>query len=107
MRARAIENQIHLVACDVAGSQAGHEMAGASVVVDPWGVVLAEAGRAPGSVTVTLTRVADSGTPARLSCSAESPADVPAFHLDEITVHDAVRTEQVAGPPPARHPLPR
>ncbi|SNQ46864.1 putative amidohydrolase [Frankia canadensis] len=41
-RARAIENQVYLVACNAAGRHAGRELAGASVVVDPWGEVVAE-----------------------------------------------------------------
>ncbi|WP_462188683.1 MULTISPECIES: nitrilase-related carbon-nitrogen hydrolase [unclassified Frankia] len=53
-RARAIENQVYLVACNAAGRQAGREMAGASVVVDPWGEVLAEAGPRPTTVRAEL-----------------------------------------------------
>jgi predicted amidohydrolase len=59
-RARAIENQVHLVACNLAGRHAGREMAGASVVVDPWGVVLAEGGQQPARVAAELDR----GSPA-------------------------------------------
>ena len=43
-RARAIENQAWVVACNTAGTHAGVEMGGRSVVVDPLGVVVAEAG---------------------------------------------------------------
>ena len=43
-RARAIENQAWVVACNSAGTHAGTEMGGRSVVVDPRGTVLAEAG---------------------------------------------------------------
>jgi predicted amidohydrolase len=43
-RARAIENQVYLVACAAAGTQAGLEMSGHSMVVDPWGEIVAEAG---------------------------------------------------------------
>jgi predicted amidohydrolase len=43
-RARAIENQVFLVGCNQVGVQEGVELAGHSVVVDPWGRVLAEAG---------------------------------------------------------------
>jgi predicted amidohydrolase len=46
-RARAIENQMYLVACAAAGSQAGLQMSGHSMVVDPWGAVVAEAGDGP------------------------------------------------------------
>ncbi|MFF2651396.1 carbon-nitrogen family hydrolase [Streptomyces sp. NPDC058045] len=43
-RARAVENQAYVLACGTAGSHAGVAQAGHSVVVDPWGEVLAEAG---------------------------------------------------------------
>jgi predicted amidohydrolase len=42
--ARAVENQMYVVACNTAGTHAGVEMGGHSMVVDPWGEVLAEAG---------------------------------------------------------------
>jgi predicted amidohydrolase len=43
-RARAIENQSYLLACNTAGTHAGVTMGGYSAVIDPWGEVLAEAG---------------------------------------------------------------
>jgi predicted amidohydrolase len=43
-RARAVEEQAFVLACGTAGTHAGVEQAGYSVVVDPWGRVLAEAG---------------------------------------------------------------
>jgi predicted amidohydrolase len=43
-RARAIEDQAWVVACNSAGRHAGVEMGGRSVVVDPRGAVVAEAG---------------------------------------------------------------
>jgi predicted amidohydrolase len=43
-RARAVENQCFVVQCNTAGTHANVEMGGYSQVVDPWGVVLAEAG---------------------------------------------------------------
>lgn len=42
-QARAVENQSYVVACNTAGTHAGVEMGGGSIVVDPWGTVLAEA----------------------------------------------------------------
>src|SRR5690606_2574230 len=44
LRARAIEDQCFVVACNTAGEHAGVPMGGASAVGDPWGTVLAEAG---------------------------------------------------------------
>lgn len=43
-RARAIENQTFVVACNGVGTQSGVELGGSSVVVDPTGVVVAQAG---------------------------------------------------------------
>ena len=41
-RARAVENQVYVLACGTAGEHAGVPQAGLSVVVDPWGEVVAE-----------------------------------------------------------------
>ncbi|MDT0389111.1 carbon-nitrogen family hydrolase [Streptomyces dubilierae] len=43
-RARAVENQSFVLACATAGAHAGVPQSGHSIVVDPWGEVLAEAG---------------------------------------------------------------
>jgi predicted amidohydrolase len=43
-QARAVENQSYVVACNTAGEHSGVPMGGGSIVVDPWGSVLAEAG---------------------------------------------------------------
>ncbi|WP_413758141.1 carbon-nitrogen family hydrolase [Streptomyces sp. MMBL 11-3] len=43
-RARAVEDQAFVLACGTGGGHAGVPQAGHSVVVDPWGEVLAEAG---------------------------------------------------------------
>ena len=53
-RARAIENQLFLVGCNQVGRQEGVELAGHSVVVDPWGEVLAEAGTGEEVLTVDI-----------------------------------------------------
>jgi len=44
VRARAVENQSYVLACNTAGTHAGVPMGAHSMVVDPWGAVLAEAG---------------------------------------------------------------
>jgi predicted amidohydrolase len=44
LRARAIENQVYVLACSAAGTQDGIEMAGHSLVIDPWGEIVAEGG---------------------------------------------------------------
>ncbi|MFD8479252.1 carbon-nitrogen family hydrolase [Kitasatospora sp. NPDC059673] len=43
-RARAVEEQAYVLACNTAGTHGGVEQAGRSLAVDPWGRVLAEAG---------------------------------------------------------------
>ena len=43
-RARAVEDQVFLLACNAAGRQGDVELAGHSAVIDPWGRVLGEAG---------------------------------------------------------------
>jgi predicted amidohydrolase len=43
-RARAVENQTFLIACNGAGVDHGTELAGNSLIIDPWGHVLARAG---------------------------------------------------------------
>ncbi|WP_069171700.1 carbon-nitrogen family hydrolase [Streptomyces griseus] len=51
-RARAVENQAYVLAVGSSGTHAGVEQAGHSIVVDPWGEVLAEAGAAEEVLTV-------------------------------------------------------
>ncbi|MCZ7458938.1 carbon-nitrogen family hydrolase [Streptomyces sp. WMMC940] len=53
-RARAVESQAYVLACCTAGTHAGVEQAGHSVVVDPWGEVLAEAGPDEETLVVDL-----------------------------------------------------
>jgi len=54
LRARALENQSYLLACNAAGRQGPVQLAGRSAVVDPWGEVLAEAGEGAQTLTVEL-----------------------------------------------------
>ncbi|MFI0258696.1 carbon-nitrogen family hydrolase [Streptomyces sp. NPDC017056] len=68
-RARAVENQSYVLACGTAGTNGGVEQAGHSVVVDPWGEVLAEAGPYEEVLTVELD-------PAKVS---KTRADFPAL----------------------------
>ncbi|MER6467272.1 carbon-nitrogen family hydrolase [Streptomyces collinus] len=53
-QARAVENQAFVLACGTAGTHAGVPQAGHSIVVDPWGEVLAEAGAGEEVLTVEL-----------------------------------------------------
>lgn len=60
-RARAVETQTYVLACCSAGTHAGVEQAGYSVVVDPWGETVAEAGAAEQVLTAEFdpARVAE------------------------------------------------
>ncbi|MET9529984.1 carbon-nitrogen family hydrolase [Streptomyces sp. NPDC006649] len=53
-QARAVENQAYVLACGSAGTHADVPQAGHSIVVDPWGEVLAEAGPDEEVLTVEL-----------------------------------------------------
>jgi predicted amidohydrolase len=55
-QARAVEDQTYVVACNTGGTHSGVEMGGGSIVVDPWGGVLAEAGTGEQVLRVTLDR---------------------------------------------------
>ncbi|ARP41946.1 MULTISPECIES: carbon-nitrogen family hydrolase [Geobacillus] len=48
LMARAIENQCYVVACNRAGSDPNNVFAGHSLIIDPWGEILAEADEDPG-----------------------------------------------------------
>jgi deaminated glutathione amidase len=58
LRARAIENGCFILAAAQAGRhESGRETYGHSLIVDPWGAVLAEAGVEPGIVMATIDPV--------------------------------------------------
>jgi predicted amidohydrolase len=54
LRARALEDQLFVVGCNQVGNQEGVELAGHSVVVDPWGRIIAEAGADEEVLTVDI-----------------------------------------------------
>jgi predicted amidohydrolase len=56
VRARAIENQVFMVAANQVGQHpGGHHSGGCSMIVDPWGTVLAQAdGETPGYIAAEL-----------------------------------------------------
>jgi len=55
LRARAIENQVFVVAANQVGAHpGGHRSGGRSMIVDPWGVVLAQAPDREGHVLAEL-----------------------------------------------------
>ncbi|RYL88904.1 carbon-nitrogen family hydrolase [Sporolactobacillus sp. Y61] len=51
---RAIENQVYVVACNRAGSDPDNHFAGHSLVIGPWGDILAEADENEGILSVDL-----------------------------------------------------
>jgi len=62
LRARAIENQCYLIAANQIGEHPGnHRSGGRSMIVDPWGVVLAQAPDTVGHIVaeVDLERLSD------------------------------------------------
>lgn len=54
VRARAVECQAYVLACGTAGTHAGVEQAGHSMIVDPWGEIVAEARPAEQALTADL-----------------------------------------------------
>jgi predicted amidohydrolase len=55
LRARAIENQCFVIAANQVGAHpGGHQSGGRSMIVDPWGIVLAQAGDRAGHIVADL-----------------------------------------------------
>lgn len=54
LQARAIENQMFVAACNTVGESGGSSFFGHSMVIDPWGEVLAEAGEEETVLTVEI-----------------------------------------------------
>jgi predicted amidohydrolase len=54
LRARAIENQCFVAACNRVGTTGNSTFFGASAVIDPWGETLIEGGEAEMILTVTI-----------------------------------------------------
>jgi omega-amidase len=61
LQARAIENQCFMLACNRVGSDGNNQFPGHSMVVDPWGNILAEGGEGEEIIraTLDLSQVAD------------------------------------------------
>jgi predicted amidohydrolase len=79
-RARAVESQAYVVACGTAGAHAGVEQAGHSVVVDPWGEVVAEAGPGEETLVVDLDPALVAKTRAEFPVLRDRVLGVPAPH---------------------------
>lgn len=54
LQARAIENQLYIVAVNAAGQIGDTTFGGHSMIVDPWGKIIVEAGEEPGLFTAEL-----------------------------------------------------
>ncbi|MBW7651146.1 carbon-nitrogen family hydrolase [Anoxybacillus sp. ST4] len=54
LMARAIENQCYVVACNRAGKDPNNEFAGHSMIVDPWGHIIAEGDEREAIVMATI-----------------------------------------------------
>ncbi|MBM7704768.1 carbon-nitrogen family hydrolase [Metabacillus iocasae] len=54
---RAIENQCYVVACNRSGTDPANTFAGHSLIIDPWGEILAEAGTEEETIFSTLDPV--------------------------------------------------
>ncbi|SES28738.1 Carbon-nitrogen hydrolase [Streptomyces sp. yr375] len=80
-QARAVENQAFVLACGTAGTHAGVPQAGHSIVVDPWGEVLAEAGSGEEILTVEFD-------PSRVATTREQ---FPALKDRMLGLHAPIR----------------
>ncbi|MCB9418758.1 MAG: carbon-nitrogen family hydrolase [Ardenticatenaceae bacterium] len=69
LRARAIENQMVVVACNRVGTTDGTSFFGHSCIIDPWGEIVVEAGDTPALLTVAVD----------LAKVAEIRAQIPVF----------------------------
>ena len=77
VRARAIENQCFVIAANQWGTHApGLASGGRSLIVDPWGVVLAQAADGERAITAELDLGAQSGMRARLPALASRRPEV-------------------------------
>ncbi|MBD1380363.1 carbon-nitrogen family hydrolase [Metabacillus arenae] len=52
--ARAIENQCYVVACNRAGADLKNAFAGHSMIIDPWGEIIAEGSEEPETITAEI-----------------------------------------------------
>lgn len=61
LQARAIENQCYVIACNRAGTDPNNVFAGHSVIIDPWGNIVAEADEKPCSLIgdIDLAKVSE------------------------------------------------
>jgi predicted amidohydrolase len=75
LRARAVENQCFVVASNQTGRHAALETFGHSLIIDPWGEVLADAGEEVGIVSAVLSAARLAEVRARLPALAHRRRD--------------------------------
>lgn len=68
LRARAIENGCYVVASNQTGALNGRTTYGHSMIIDPWGTVLADAGTQPGLIYADIDEARCDHTRAMLPC---------------------------------------
>jgi deaminated glutathione amidase len=86
VRARAIENQMFVIAANQVGEHPARQHSGGrSMIVDPWGVVLAQAPDSPGHIVADLDLVGQQEIRARLPSLANRRPQAYRW-----PVHDAV-----------------
>ena len=77
LRARAIENQLFVVAANRCGQGDGNTWCGHSQVIDPWGTILAEAEEDETTLYCTLNLDLVAEVRARVPCFTVEPAEIP------------------------------
>lgn len=77
--ARAVDNQVFVIACNAVGTHAGVELAGHSRIVDPWGEVRVEAGSHEGITTIEIEPGLVGRTRAEFPVLADRLADYAAL----------------------------
>ena len=73
VRARAVENQAFVVACNSCGTSGKLDLAGHSMIVDPDGRILAQAGRKQAAISATLEQEVLENTRSRFCPGGERP----------------------------------
>ncbi len=81
LRARAIENQIFVAACNRTGIQGGADYFGHSCVIDPWGEMLVEAGACETLLTVAID----------LNVIEQVRAKIPVFNDRNPAAYEVIR----------------